>query len=79
MKRYDETTFKSPGYFARSLRRSRERPAVVRKGGVMRDRRFDDENPLGPPRGVINGLLLTAVFWLLVLGGYWVEVRWFAR
>ena len=45
----------------------------------MRDRRFDDENPLGPPRGVINGLLLTAVFWLLVLGGYWVEVRWFAR
>ena len=44
----------------------------------MRARRFDDENPLGPSRGVVNGLLLTAMFWLLVLGGYWVEVRWFA-
>jgi hypothetical protein len=44
----------------------------------MSDRRFDDENPLGPARGVVNGLLLTSVFWMLALGLYWVGVQWFA-
>ena len=46
---------------------------------VMSDRRFGHEDALGPARGVINGLLLSAVLWVLALGGYWVWVNWLAR
>ena len=44
----------------------------------MSYRRYAHEDPLGPARGVIIGLLLTAVLWMLGLGGCLVLMKWFA-
>jgi hypothetical protein len=41
----------------------------------MSDRRFDREDPLGPARGLLIGLLLSAALWLLAFGGLWIAVR----